>query len=107
MLVFSTWRRWGLPERDADDTPFTQFVLDTWSAWARTYNPTPDAAYLAARGYVNTTAEIERAGSTWVPVTGSSQTERWLQWPSEQMEFGHAAECNAFGQPLDYFLSGQ
>lgn len=28
--TFSTWRRWGLPERDEYDTPYEQMVLDYW-----------------------------------------------------------------------------
>jgi hypothetical protein len=28
--TFSTWRRWGLPERDANDTPYEQMILDYW-----------------------------------------------------------------------------
>jgi len=106
MEVFSTWRRWGLPERDPNDTPFTQFVVDTWSSWARSYNPNPDPAYLQARGYVNTTLELQLGGALWQPVTAQSQTQRWLQWPSQEVPLGFEAEdqCTALGQPLDYFL---
>ena len=103
-LIFGTWRRWGLPERDSDDTPFTQSILDFWTSWARTHNPNPDPAYLAFRGYTNTTAEIQASGSQWTPVTANNQTLRWLQWPSRQVEFGHAEQCAALGQPLDYFF---
>lgn len=106
MIVFSTWRRWGLPSRDQDDTPFDQFIVDSWTSWARSHDPTPDAAYLAARGYVNTTLEMQLSGSKWAPVTAAAQTERWLQWPSAQIGFGHADQCSALGQPLNYFLSG-
>jgi hypothetical protein len=61
--VFGTWRRLGLPERDPNDTPFTQSIMDYWTSFARTHDPNPDAAYLRARGYVNTTAQIgERVG---------------------------------------------
>jgi len=31
--VFGTWRRLGLPERDSNDTPFTQAVIDRWSSF--------------------------------------------------------------------------
>lgn len=104
MYVFGTWRRWGLPERDENDTPFTQFIIDSWSSWARTYNPNPDSAFLQARGFVNTTRELQLAGSMWQPVTAQSQTMRWLQWPSKQVSFGEAQQCAALGQPLDYFF---
>lgn len=104
MYVFSTWRRWGLPERDSDDTPFTQFTVDTWTSWARSHNPTPDAGYLAARGYMNTSMEIQESGPQWTQVTADSQTLRWLEWPSSEKPFHDAAQCAALGQPLDYFF---
>ncbi|KAK3075435.1 hypothetical protein LTR53_001220 [Teratosphaeriaceae sp. CCFEE 6253] len=104
MEVFGTWRRWGLPERDENDTPFTQFVMDSWAAWLWKHDPNPDPAYLQVRGYANTTRELALAGSEWSPVTAASQTQRRLQWPSEQVAFGEAAQCVALGQPLDYYF---
>jgi len=105
MLVFSTWRRWGLPSRDDNDTPFTQTIVDTWSAWARTFDPTPAAGYLAARGYTNTSATLAAAGA-WPAVMGNvSQTERWLQAPGlASIPFREETQCAAMGVPLDYFF---
>jgi carboxylesterase type B len=101
--VFGTWRRLGLPERDGNDTPFTQAVIDRWSSFGRTYNPNPDPEYLDARGYTNTTLEIATSGA-WEPVTADSQTLRQLQWPSRQDSFAPKERCIVLGQPLDYFL---
>jgi carboxylesterase type B len=101
--VFGTWRRLGLPERDGNDTPFTQAVVDRWSSFGRTYNPNPDPAYLVSRGYTNTTSEIATSGA-WYPVTADSQTLRQLQWPSRQDSFTAKERCTVLGLPLDYFL---
>ncbi|KAL5114038.1 hypothetical protein ACEQ8H_008094 [Pleosporales sp. CAS-2024a] len=101
--VFGTWRRLGLPERDDNDTPFTQAVMDRWSSFGRTYNPNPDPGYLVARGYTNTTWEIATSGA-WRPVTADSQTWRQLQWPSRQDSFTAKEKCTALGLPLDSFL---
>ncbi|KAK5698576.1 hypothetical protein LTR17_023527 [Elasticomyces elasticus] len=108
-IIFGTWPRWGFPERDENDIPFTQFIIDSWASWVRTWNPNPDPAYLQVRGFANTTREIALAGTTWEPVTAASQSLRKLQWPSEQVAFADAprtapAECSALGRPLDYFF---
>ncbi|KAK1815655.1 hypothetical protein LTR12_009932 [Friedmanniomyces endolithicus] len=102
--IFGTWRRWGLPERDENDTPFTQFIIDSWSSWVRTWNPNPDPGYLKVRGYANTTREMALAGSLWAQVDASAPTLRKLQWPSSQEPFPEAAQCSALGLPLDYFF---
>jgi len=105
MLVFGTWRKWGLPERDSNDTPFTQFIIDSWSSFVRTQNPNPSLAFLQARGYSNTTAELAMAGSApWAEVTADSQTLRFLEWPSRQVGFRESAQCAALGQALGYIL---
>jgi hypothetical protein len=102
--VFGTWRRLGLPERDRNDTPFTQSVMDYWVSFARTHDPNPDAAYLQVRGYVNTTAQIEASGR-WEAVDAADPTMRYLQWPGRQQPLGREEQCKALGLGVDYFLS--
>jgi hypothetical protein len=102
--VFGTWRRLGLPERDPNDTPFTQSVMDYWIGFARTHDPNPSPAYLKARGYVNTTAQILASGR-WEAVSEVDPTMRYLQWPSRQQPLGRDAQCEALGLGVDYFLS--
>jgi hypothetical protein len=102
----------GLPDRDGLDIPMSQFTLDSWTAFARTYDPNPDAAFLAARHFTNTSMEIQLSGSTWDPisVTDSSSFEslslRVFQWPSYEAPFdifSSADRCDAFGFTIDYY----
>lgn len=84
----------------------SQFTLDTWTSFARSYNPTPDAAYLLSRGFTNTTKEIAAAGSAWRPVGADDLTLRLMQYPSVQEGFGVYAgegECEALGYGIDYY----
>lgn len=102
-FVFGTVLRMGLPLRDENDLPFEQFVLDSWSSFARTYDPNPDTRFLAARGFSNTTKELSTAG-LWQPLSSGSYTFRELQWPSHQADFKEGPQCDTLGYPLDYYL---
>ena len=94
--------RQGLPLRDDNDLPFSQFVLDSWAAFARSGNPNPDRAFLKARGYANTSWALEEAGE-WLPVRFGNWTMRELQWPSKQAGFRDVEQCGVLGWPLDYY----
>lgn len=98
----------GLPLRDENDVPFSQFVVDTWSAFARSGNPTPDVAYLEARGFTNTTREIQESSPAWPSVTTDELTLRLLQWPSSEQPFSifdGQPQCRAVSFPIDYYES--
>jgi carboxylesterase type B len=97
--VFASFRRQGLPFRDESDLPFAQYVLDSWASFARTARPTPHLAFLKARGYVNTSREVEAAGG-WGPF-GKNRQMRLLQWPSGMRELGELEQCRALGLSLD------
>ncbi|KAJ5208777.1 hypothetical protein N7449_003156 [Penicillium cf. viridicatum] len=101
--VFGSFRRQGLPFRDEFDLPFGQYVLDSWASFARVANPTPDLAFLKARGYDNTTREIELTG-IWEPFGKESQL-RLLQWPSKTRGLDELEQCRALKLSLDYFNS--
>ncbi|KAI7229878.1 alpha/beta-hydrolase [Hortaea werneckii] len=96
----------GLPIRDDYDIPMSQFTVDTWSSFARTYDPNPDSLYLEARGFTNTTAEIARSGSRWAPVDENHLTLRLMEYPSTQAPFDIYAsqeQCRALGFGIDYY----
>ncbi|KAH8809183.1 Alpha/Beta hydrolase protein [Xylogone sp. PMI_703] len=103
-FVFGTVLRMGLPLRDENDLPFEQFILDSWSSFARSYNPNPNLAFLAARGYSNTADELAAAG-LWQPLSPEKYSFRELQWPSHQMDFRDGPQCDILGYPLDYYLN--
>ncbi|KAK5625615.1 hypothetical protein RRF57_001331 [Xylaria bambusicola] len=100
--LFGNLAREGLPMRDKNDLPFQQFVVDSFSSFARTYNPNPDPAYLRARGYVNTLSEIKRIGK-WKPATKQRTTKRVLQWPNIDSLFTEVDQCRELGVSLDYY----
>jgi hypothetical protein len=83
MQVFGSWRRMGLPTRGANDTPFTQSIVDRWTSFARSHNPDLDPAYLRIEGYANTILEIEESGN-WEAVEAAGPSTRYSQWPSRQ-----------------------
>lgn len=100
--VFGNLARQGLPMRDEHDLPFEQFVLDSFAAFARTYDPNPDPGFLEARGFRNTLDELDVAGR-WLPATGGNMTKRTLQWPSIQTPFEELEQCASIGLGIDYY----
>lgn len=102
--IFGNLARQGLPMRDEFDLPFEQFIVDSFSSFARSFDPNPDTDFLEARGYESTLREIKRAGR-WQPSTpGGDMTMRTLQWPSFQGPFIETEQCEALGLGLDYYL---
>ncbi|CZR68152.1 probable cholinesterase [Phialocephala subalpina] len=99
--VFGTLWYNGLPLRDWNDLSFSQFILDSWASFARSHNPNPDPGLLKARGYTNTTMEIETAG-LWQPVKKGAEM-RELEWRSKQVAFRDVEQCAALGWPLTYY----
>ena len=94
-----------LPFRDDQDLPFMQRMVDIWSSFARTFNPNPDHAFLAARGFTSTIAQLA-AEPKWEPVTKQNVLGaplRELQFQSTMLPFGSQAQCDFLGFPLDFF----
>lgn len=100
--VFGTILFNGQAFRDENDLPFEQFVVDTWAAFARTYDPNPDPELLQARGYANTSRVVRETGR-WVPATKGDLTLRALKWPPYQAGFRDGEQCEGLGLPLTYF----
>ncbi|KAJ7500289.1 cholinesterase [Mycena galericulata] len=91
----------SLPFRDEHDQVFEQVTVDAWSAFARTFNPNPDAAFLAARGFSNTTAAL-KAWGLWEDVK-SAVPVRVLSVPSRGSGWLEQAQCDVLGFPLDFY----
>ena len=102
-FVFGTILTMGNPLRDENDLLFEQFVLDSWASFARTFDPNPDKAFLQARGYVNTLAEMQKVGE-WMPVSKDNLMLRQLEWPSKSIAFRDIEQCKLLGWPIDYFV---
>ncbi|KAI0902490.1 alpha/beta-hydrolase [Annulohypoxylon nitens] len=103
--IFGNLARQNLPMRDEFDLPFEQFVVDTFSSFARTFDPNPDVEFLEARGYTSTLEEIERSGKWEASTFDEEMTMRTLQWPSFQGPFLEAEQCDSLDLGLDYYLS--
>jgi carboxylesterase type B len=101
--VFGNILRMGYHLRDDNDLRFSQFILDSWTSFAWNYDPNPDPALLKARGYTNTSMELEAAGE-WAPVSTEGMAMRQLQWSSKQVQFRDVEQCAALGWPLDYYV---
>lgn len=95
----------SLPFRDDQDLPFMQRMVDIWSSFARTFNTNPDHAFLAARGFTGTAAQLA-AEPQWEPVTRTNlhgAPLRELQFQSAMLPFGQQDQCAFLGFPLDFF----
>jgi carboxylesterase type B len=100
--VFGNVLRQGLPLRDDFDLPFEQYVLDSWASFARTANPNPSLELLKARGYANTSRQVETTGQ-WTPFRQGDYRLRRLQWPSAMVELDETEQCRALNLPLNYY----
>lgn len=98
-FVFGTLYRHGLLSCDDLDIPFSQFTLDSWTAFARSHNPNPDDYFLAVRGYVNTTSMLLRSGR-WESVRKDELVLRQLQAPmSPDVGFRELSSVKHLGFP--------
>lgn len=96
-----------LPFRDAYDLPFEQLVVDSWSSFARTYDPNPSLGFLEARGYRNTSQAVwgqqKRGVGRWTAATKGNMMTRSLAWPPREGGFRDLAQCEGIGLPLTYY----
>lgn len=97
--------REGTRLRDQNDIPFSQFVSDTWTAFARTGYPAPDAKFLEARGFLNTTRLVKATGK-WSLVGGKDgeKSLRVLDVQTKNEGLRGTPQCEALGCPLGYYL---
>ena len=96
--------RQGRHARDKIDIPFSQLIVDSWTSFARTYNPNPTPLFLGSRGYTGTLAQIEAPGGTWQPVTAGNPTMRSLDWPTKQEAFDEQTQCDLINLPVTYYF---
>jgi carboxylesterase type B len=100
--VFGTAVRQGRPPRNQDDVPFEQYIVDTWSAFARTGNPVPEKAFLDTRGFTNTSRFVEAAGPC-EEVGKNERPVRILDVKSRSEGWREVEQCEALGQGLGYY----
>ncbi|KAF9531081.1 cholinesterase [Crepidotus variabilis] len=90
------------PFRDPGDLLLSQWTVDTWGSFARTFNPNPPAAYLAARGYTSTTQVLKQSGP-WKQVSETSAPLKVIDVPFRSAGWRGEAQCKLLGYPLTMF----
>lgn len=101
--MFGTLGQDSVPFRDWNDLVLSQVSVDVWGSFARTFNPTPSAAFLAARGYSNTTAALRQVGA-WDSITPSTKTPlRLFDVPLSNSAWQEQAQCDLLGYPATLF----
>ncbi|KAF8557920.1 hypothetical protein OG21DRAFT_1601431 [Imleria badia] len=69
----------------------------------RTFDPNPSFAYLAARGYTNTTEALTKYG-LWEPVMPNTPTPlRVFDVPLSNSPYLEQAQCDLLGYPLTFY----
>ncbi|KAG8220528.1 hypothetical protein J3R82DRAFT_3233 [Butyriboletus roseoflavus] len=81
--VFGTLGQLTRPFCDWNDLVLSQVAVDAWSMFARTFDPNPSFAYLAAREYATPLRILD------VPLSNSPYLER--------------AQCDLLGYPLTFY----
>lgn len=100
--VFGNIQWLARPLRGQFDLPFEQYVLDSWASFARSGNPNPDLGLLKARGYTNTTRQVEMAGP-WAPFRQDDYRLQLLQWPSGMMDLNELDQCRVLNMSLNMY----
>ncbi|KAL0931032.1 putative carboxylesterase from carbohydrate esterase family gh10 [Colletotrichum truncatum] len=104
--MFGNLARQGLPFRDENDLPWEQYMVDTFSSFARTYDPNPDKDFLRARGFNSTLEALEKSGP-WEPSVKDDMKMRLFDWPvDDQMMrgFKDIEQCKWLNLPLDFYI---
>jgi carboxylesterase type B len=100
---FGTAIREGRQPRDQDDIPFSQYLMDTWTAFGRTKNPNPDLEFLQARGFTNTSAVVKKV-APWKPTSARESKLRVLDVRPRDEGFREVKQCEVLELPTDYYL---
>ncbi|KAJ4291794.1 hypothetical protein N0V90_009689 [Kalmusia sp. IMI 367209] len=100
--VFGTGIRQGRQPRDQEDVPFSQYLLDSWTAFGRTKDPNPELGFLHARGFTNTSATVKKS-VPWEPTSTRELELRVLDVQPRDEGFRELKQCEVLDLPLDYY----
>ncbi|KAF4898413.1 Bile salt-activated lipase [Colletotrichum fructicola] len=104
--LFGNLARQRLPFRDEYDLPWEQYLVDTFTSFARTYDPNPDKDFLRARGFNSTLEAFEKSGP-WEPSMKGNMSMRSIDWPVEKQMmrgFKDLEQCKFLNLPLDFYV---
>jgi carboxylesterase type B len=102
--VFGTIIRQGRHPRDEHDIPFSQYLVDSWSAFGRTKDPNPALDFLVARGFTNTSNIVEKT-APWKAAEVGKANVRHLVAEPENADYKELEQCEVLGFPLDYYAA--
>jgi carboxylesterase type B len=100
--VFGTTIRQGRHPRDEHDIPFSQYLVDSWTAFGRTKNPNPSPDFLLARGFTNTSDTVQKT-VPWIAAHVDNANLRVLDVEPRNGNFRELEQCEVLGFPLDYY----
>ncbi|KAI6354090.1 hypothetical protein MCOR25_008759 [Pyricularia grisea] len=106
LYVFGNVARRGLPFRDEGDLIFERYILNSFAAFARAYDPNPDVAFLEMRGYTSTLKVVNAMGP-WKPTLRGNMRIMALDLPggaNAMRGFKDMEQCEWLGVPPDYWL---
>jgi len=99
----------GMPYRDSNDLPWMAMIMDQFSAFIRTGNPSPSVSYLQARGqaYASTLARTTSSDKKWTRLTTNNQ--QGVSFGPIQQTMQSVAQkndqCVALGKGIDYIAN--
>ncbi|SJX60186.1 related to Para-nitrobenzyl esterase [Sporisorium reilianum f. sp. reilianum] len=107
MTIFgTTGTAFRLPYRDSNDLPWMAAIMDQFSAFIRTGNPAPSAAYLRARGqaYASSLARTTSGDTAWSQLTPSNLQSLSFGPVQQRMQpvAQRGDQCAAIGKGIDY-----
>ncbi|KAF2847030.1 alpha/beta-hydrolase [Plenodomus tracheiphilus IPT5] len=100
--VFGTTVSQGSLPRDERDIPFSQYVIDTWTAFARTGTPNAEKGFWESRGFVNSTGFAREAGM-WRALGQGEKRVRVLGTEVRDGGFREVEQCEVLGLGLEYY----
>ncbi|KAF6839721.1 putative carboxylesterase from carbohydrate esterase family gh10 [Colletotrichum plurivorum] len=104
--LFGNLVRQGLPLRDEHDLPWEHYVVDSFTSFARTFDPNPDREFLRARGFNSTLQALEKSGP-WQPAVKGEMKMRSIDWPVKDdmmQDFKDLEQCEWLKLPLDFYV---
>lgn len=103
LYAFGNLGQFSMPFRDAGDLFFSQYIVDLWTSFGRTFDPNPDVSFLQARGYTATLEQISKE-EPWDKATRAQKAPLRILNSNFTISvpFQEAEQCPFLGIPPDF-----